>query len=58
MMTRTADIKVGMKFDNYGTVLEVIEVRKVDGGVIVQWNGSFGNEFIENGYGITLKRIA
>ena len=55
-MTRTKDIQIGMKFDNFGETLEVVDVRKVDGGVIVQWNGWFGNEFVADNCGIELAR--
>lgn len=55
-MTRTKDIQIGMKFDNFGETLEVIAVRKVEGGVIVQWSGWFGNEFVADDRGIDLVR--
>lgn len=57
-MTRANDIKTGMKFDNYDSTIEVVEVRKVDGGVVVLWNGTFGNEFVASDDGIYLKRVA
>ena len=57
-MTRANDIKAGMKFDNYDNTIEVVEVTKAKGGVIIRWNGTFGNEFIAADDGIYLNRVA
>ena len=49
-MTRTKDLRIGMKFDNFGEVIEIVDIRQSEGGVIVQWSGWFGNEFVaDNG---------
>ena len=57
-MTRANDIKAGMKFDNYDNTIEVVEVTKAKGVVIIRWNGTFGNEFIAADDGIYLNRVA
>lgn len=55
-MTRTKDLHIGMKFDNFGEVIEIVDISKSEGGVIVQWNGWFGNEFVSDYSGIELAR--
>jgi hypothetical protein len=57
MTTSAKDIKPGMKFDNFGEVIEVVSVTKVEGAIIIQWSGYFGNEHLEDWDSIYLPRV-